>query len=305
MITSSGAIDAAVRLTSSRIRILAYHAVSPHDLEPALFRAQLAYIARRFDTFWVSEVPALLDGTLRARRPPLVMTFDDGLANFGAHAAPALREHGIKATLYAVSDLLDGKSMLWNHELLCRLLLARDATLPAAVGPLPAARPEREAAARRFIGSVKRWPDERKGELLATLRRAEPAPRWEPWMLERYRLMGGDELRALPDVVEIGSHSRTHPILPRVDDARARDEIAGSRAALEALLGRPVQSFAYPNGDFTPRDLALVAATYPVAVNGSEALAHRGSPRHALPRIPEAFDMTTFVWRMIRPAGGG
>ena len=49
-----------------------------------------------------------------------------------------------------------------------------------------------------------------------------------------------DEVRELAagGVIDVQSHSRTHPRLPAVDDAWAREEIAGSKAELEALLGR-------------------------------------------------------------------
>ena len=48
--------------------------------------------------------------------------------------------------------------------------------------------------------------------------------------------------------IEIGAHSLTHPALDEIPLAAARREIEGSKAALEALLDRPVRSFAYPHG---------------------------------------------------------
>jgi peptidoglycan/xylan/chitin deacetylase (PgdA/CDA1 family) len=48
--------------------------------------------------------------------------------------------------------------------------------------------------------------------------------------------------------VEIGAHTVTHPILTSLDCNTARAEIVGSKEYLEALLGKPVPLFAYPNG---------------------------------------------------------
>lgn len=49
--------------------------------------------------------------------------------------------------------------------------------------------------------------------------------------------------------IEIGAHTRTHADLGRISDPRQmRDEIAGSRADLENLLGSPVRYFAFPYG---------------------------------------------------------
>jgi peptidoglycan/xylan/chitin deacetylase (PgdA/CDA1 family) len=301
---STGLVDGAIRLSGDRVRILTYHGVSPHTLDPRLFRAQLAFIAARFDCFWVSELPALLDGKLRLTRPPLVITFDDGLLGFATHAAPALADAGLKATLFVVSDLFDEPHMMWNHELRCRLTLAKNAALPPELGIDSPDGAARAAQIVRLVETAKGWSEERRRALLDTLRAACPSPAWEPWMLDRYRLMGRDDVRALPAVVEIGSHSRTHPILSRISDERARDEIFGSRAALEALLGRPVVSFCYPDGDHCERDVALARQAYAVAVGRDEALATSRSNRHDLPRIPAATDMDSFAWRMVRPAGG-
>src|SRR5258708_5408001 len=44
----------------------------------------------------------------------------------------------------------------------------------------------------------------------------------------------------------------THPRLSKIDTAAARREITQSKEVLEGLIGRPVESFCYPSGDYTP-----------------------------------------------------
>jgi peptidoglycan/xylan/chitin deacetylase (PgdA/CDA1 family) len=61
--------------------------------------------------------------------------------------------------------------------------------------------------------------------------------------------MTWDQLRGLAaHGWEIGSHTRTHPRLPEVDDAALDDELGGSRADCEAGLGAPCDTLAYPYG---------------------------------------------------------
>ena len=73
-----------------------------------------------------------------------------------------------------------------------------------------------------------------------------------------------DEVAALDrhPLVTIGAHSMHHPILANETDDVAEQEIAGSVAALQTLLGRSVDLFAYPNGarglDFGARDQRLL-----------------------------------------------
>lgn len=62
-------------------------------------------------------------------------------------------------------------------------------------------------------------------------------------------MMTWDQIAELPDYgVEIGAHSVTHPQLDTLNARQAFAEIAGSKAALEAQLGRAVVTFAYPHG---------------------------------------------------------
>ncbi len=62
------------------------------------------------------------------------------------------------------------------------------------------------------------------------------------------RLMDAEELRALAaaPLIEIGSHTNTHVDLSAASAEEAHGEMASSRAALEELLQRPVETFAYP-----------------------------------------------------------
>jgi peptidoglycan/xylan/chitin deacetylase (PgdA/CDA1 family) len=62
------------------------------------------------------------------------------------------------------------------------------------------------------------------------------------------RLMNGAELRALAStpLVEIGSHTREHTELSGASADQAYEEMSRSKAALEELLQRPVDAFAYP-----------------------------------------------------------
>jgi peptidoglycan/xylan/chitin deacetylase (PgdA/CDA1 family) len=67
------------------------------------------------------------------------------------------------------------------------------------------------------------------------------------------RFMSLEELRELPSgLISLGSHTRTHPFLPKLDEQAASDEIGGSRLKLREMLGRECTLFAFPYGAFTP-----------------------------------------------------
>jgi peptidoglycan/xylan/chitin deacetylase (PgdA/CDA1 family) len=59
-------------------------------------------------------------------------------------------------------------------------------------------------------------------------------------------------------LVDVQAHTRTHPRLPHVDEARAREEIAGAKRDIERHVPYRVTSFCYPAGLYGERDVRLV-----------------------------------------------
>jgi peptidoglycan/xylan/chitin deacetylase (PgdA/CDA1 family) len=92
--------------------------------------------------------------------------------------------------------------------------------------------------------------------------------------------MGWTELAMLADAGwEVGSHTRTHPHLTRVDDASLQDELRGSREDCERQLSLPCRTIAYPYGDHDPRVVAgaraagyEAACTLPEDFRGDDVL---------------------------------
>jgi glycosyltransferase involved in cell wall biosynthesis len=99
------------------------------------------------------------------------------------------------------------------------------------------------------------------------------------------RLLSAEELERLRGKwVAIGGHTRTHPPLTEIESDRLTAEIGGSGEDLEALLGEPIPTFAYPYGKFSPE---VVAATdgYAAACTVESRLAKLGDDPLEIPRL--------------------
>lgn len=91
-------------------------------------------------------------------------------------------------------------------------------------------------------------------------------------------LAGAERLPAVPwprlrelaesGLVELGSHSRTHPDLRALGDDGLASEVAGSKAVLRDRIGRDPLVFCYPRALRTNRVEAAVAGSYRGAVVG-------------------------------------
>jgi peptidoglycan/xylan/chitin deacetylase (PgdA/CDA1 family) len=88
---------------------------------------------------------------------------------------------------------------------------------------------------------------------------------WDPdGSLRGRQLLGWEELAALRAAgVEIGGHSRTHPVLPDVPPERLEGEIRGALADLRRELGPGEYTFAYPHGRFNAQVQAALTAAGP------------------------------------------
>lgn len=66
-----------------------------------------------------------------------------------------------------------------------------------------------------------------------------------------------EQIAAMEDVFEIGSHGRSHRALTKIPFRDAKHEIESSKALIEQKLGRPVRSFSYPKGSILDFNDAL------------------------------------------------
>jgi peptidoglycan/xylan/chitin deacetylase (PgdA/CDA1 family) len=101
----------------TRIPVLLYHSISlspppviaPFTVTPSDFERQLdLVVSGGFSVLTVSAFADALTGRDSLPPRPLVITFDDGFADFYDTALPALRERALRATLYVPTALLRG-----------------------------------------------------------------------------------------------------------------------------------------------------------------------------------------------------
>ena len=65
------------------------------------------------------------------------------------------------------------------------------------------------------------------------------------------KVMSVEQLRELsPELVTIGSHTMTHPLLPSIEKIQLMQELSGSRLMLAKLLDREVTLLSFPYGGF-------------------------------------------------------
>ena len=305
------AIEAAYRRGNrARLPVLMYHRVLPKadPLQPGLIDAtqanqQFKVLSELFNVLHVHEAVDLLK---QGRLPPraIAITFDDGYRDNHDVALPLLQRHGICATFYIASGFIDGGRMFHDSVIEAVRRLPTGRLELQALG-LPAFTIDddesRRAAIRDIVQAIKYMDLAQRQAVCDQLERATGGN------LPRDLMMTSEQVAEMARRgMSIGGHTVQHPILQRVDEAAARNEIATNRSTLAAILGEAPRTFAYPNGkprrDYTCGHVQMLRDVgYEAAVSTAVGVSDQGADVFQLPRfvITES-TYSTILFRLLR-----
>jgi len=294
-------------VTRQCARVIMYHRFSsngaPGRLDVGILERQLRYMRDHFNVIALGDLVSRLRSGLAPEPYSLAVTVDDAYVDFGEAAYPVFLRNQVPVTLYVVSEFASGRIWLWWDAIRHALALAPNGPYEL-LGPKGLVRVSLSDASSRedAWGVLARLglnlsPAERDPYLEGLRRSLSVHPSAPP---REYAGLDWDALRALdPGIVEIGAHTRTHPILSRCDPERITQEVAGSKKEIERELGREVRAFCYPNGTWADVDERCIAAVreagYDSAVMACGTLVCKGANVHALDRMGASETWENFV----------
>lgn len=256
------------RLNARANRLLTYHHFKASTV--AAFEEQCEHIRRYYTPVSLDEIGAFLRDGKPLPKNSVSITVDDGYRDFYRYAYPSLKRFRIPATVFLMTDFIDGVSWPWWD--LLRYAFDRTGLEAADIQmdgfrfrhPLSSSATRVRACqqleeALKDVSNAKRLElVVRMPELLQVAIPAAPPEELAPLTWDQVREMAANG-------ITIGAHTRSHPILATLDsDEELRHEIEGSRNRISEELGTPTLHFSYPNGrsqDITARVRRVVEAT--------------------------------------------
>ncbi len=212
-----------------RVTLVMFHDIAPEHAERAFAFLKRAYRVISLDDFLLAQRQK------NARLLPsraLVITLDDGHIRNRA-LLPVIEKLDIPVTVFLCAGIVGTNRHFWfkyRH---------------------PSINTEQ----------LKQIPN---GERLRRLAQAGFDPYREA---EKPQALSREHIEQMRARINFQSHTTTHPCLPQCTDEEAWAEIAGSRQLLEREFGLRVYALAFPNGDYSARDIAFVRqAGYACAV---------------------------------------
>lgn len=241
-------------------------------------KEQLAYLHRHFRIVPLRRIFEQLKEGTSLDRLSVALTIDDGRRNCYEVLFPILKEFDIPATFFVVSSFISREDWIWTDKM---WWLSEQPSRPKELSAN-----EIEA----LFQSLNPLRPEIRNEAIAGIaaRMGVPIPREAP---EKYAPCSWSELREMADsgLVDIGSHTVTHPILASITEEESWRELTVSRAQIEEALCRPVESFCFPNGkagDYRASQLQQVKeAGYVGAVLANCGMVTSGADPFELPRL--------------------
>lgn len=243
--------------------VLTYHRIGEPEASPYYrpvfsataedFARQVRALRDRYRVLGPDDLPALARGEIPEDRASILFTFDDAYRDEIEIAGPILRDLGVPAVLFVPTGFVDRPRLPWWDR--ATVLLSR---------ALPGTYEIDDPASCRFVLGPD--PQSRASALQAIIRTC-----WDSADVDHERFaahlaarVGGIEeensetdllFAAWDDVrrwsewgLSVGAHTVNHPMLGGLSDDRLREELATSRARLEAELGRPVDAMSYTFG---------------------------------------------------------
>jgi peptidoglycan/xylan/chitin deacetylase (PgdA/CDA1 family) len=249
------------------------------------------FISECFKSGWsfisLDELSFNIDRRKRVKKV-LILTFDDGYVDNYTSAYPLLCARRIPFAVYLTSGFIDGGVVPWWYKLETVLDGVAELVIPDVISLCTKGVVGKNNAFMQIRDVIMSSPDSKRRVIA--------------WLDERYSYIPKEEVRlfmnwseiqelALSELVTLGAHTHTHPVLSRLEDSEAYFEMRFSKTILQSRIGGQVRHFAYPFGgvreasdrEFSyARDLGFETA---VTTRLGEIRIDEGTNRFALPRV--------------------
>jgi peptidoglycan/xylan/chitin deacetylase (PgdA/CDA1 family) len=214
-----------------------------HDPSSELFESSVKwFLKNKFRFISIHELHEILRDKKPFPSSAVLFTVDDGWKNNKKNIVPIANKYKVPVTIFATTNpVQNGEPYWWS--------VVEQANRKGLTDKRPL--------------DVKQLKDDERIAFVEKLKLKISIPR-EALTVEELQ-----EIDKTP-YVNIECHTVTHPILSRCTDEKSAFEIVESKRILEQWLGRKVTHFAYPNGNYSEREVRILKeAGYDIAFSTS------------------------------------
>ena len=196
-----------------------------HDINKEIAEKTFLYLKKNYNIISLNEFIKSHQKNCKNRIPKkaLIITFDDGhIGNY--EILPILKKYNIPITIFLCSSIINTNRHFWFRY-------------------------KNQSTGTQ---KLKYLSNKEKLEVLAKVGFKQEQEYRKPQALQ------ADHINKMKRHVNFQSHTMFHPILPKCNNEEAANEIINSKKALEMDYDLNINAIAYPNGDYSKRDIDLI-----------------------------------------------
>lgn len=224
---ASGLVKRATKMALNSECILSIYFHKPTKTE---FESCVKWLKEKGFTFLsVHDIERIIRQELPFPKGSVLLTADDGWQSNVGNIVEVANRYQVPVTIFVPTTPVEEGAYWWSY-----LQKARQSGVTT---------PSKKA--------LKKMPEEKRFQIMQEIKK-KVSPQREA--------MGVEQLKAISNsaYVTIGSHTQTHPVLINCDEVQVYEELDLSRQKLESWINKEVVYFAYPNGDYSMREVQIL-----------------------------------------------
>jgi len=250
----------------NKVSIIFFHNWDINTAETAF-----KYFSKKYNVIDLNDYIDVLYGKKEKKLPPksLIITIDDGYKE-NYNLLPIIKKYNIPVTIFLTAGIVNTKRHFWF-----------DVKHP------------------KFTkNELKKVSNQKRLELLKEVGFEQEKEFNEPVALNM------TQINEMKEYVNFQSHTVFHPILPNCSDSEAKYEISESKKILEEKYGLKINSLAFPNGDYSDRDIEIAKKSgYKCCLNIHKGLNDRYTNPFQLKRLAFKEEIENLTEVMVRVSG--
>jgi peptidoglycan/xylan/chitin deacetylase (PgdA/CDA1 family) len=198
-----------------------------HSPDKELFEFCIKWLKKNDLNFLSQEdVYAIFKKSKPFPKSSVIITVDDGWQTNEENIVRIANQYNIPIAIFVSTDAIENGNFWWSY-------VERAAKMKIS---------------NYSVKALKRLPDEERKKIICGIKKIIFLPR-EAMTLEQVKKIASFKY------ITIGSNTVYHPILFNCVDEQVRFELAASKQKIEEWTNKPVIYFAYPNGNYSDREI--------------------------------------------------
>ncbi|MHA1334629.1 MAG: polysaccharide deacetylase family protein [Promethearchaeota archaeon] len=247
--------------------ILLFHGVTKKSVTPSFrtfipksnFILILKYLKKKKYRFiTLTEWVKIIKKKKKINGKYIILTFDDGYRNVIDVAYPIMQKYGAKGCIYIISKLIESEQLLWTDYIKFLLKQWKNENFILKINNQEfkyslRTKKEREYAIGDIKNRIRKLTNQERLSILKDFPINNSLKNFKN-ISEDYKLLNYDDLDKIDkNILEVGSHTRTHPNLNSITEEELYEELFISKCELEKKINRPIVHLCYPAGKYNSK----------------------------------------------------